>query len=97
MQKLERQIYLGTHSREALDVHEAMILVEPGMVAFPSPAEVTSHTAKRLSNVITAYRLMDVLYALQSPSASTRNPRHAKLPQPGLLPPDKASTVLTRA
>lgn len=94
MHTMERQIHSGAHSLEAMDVRTAMVVVEPGMVSFPSPADVSAPTAKRVGSIIAAYRLMDVLYALQSPSTSAKNPRHAKMPQPGLLPSDKVSIAL---
>jgi len=89
---MEWQIYSGTHSLDAMDINSAMVVFESGMLAFPIP-NVNPPTAKRLSNVLAAYRLLDVLYALQSPS-STKSPQHAKLPNMGLVPPDKVNISL---
>jgi hypothetical protein len=95
MQNMERQIQSGVHSMEAMDVHMAMVLVNPSKTSLPSPPDVTPSTAKWLTSVIAAYRLMDMLYALQSPSASTTNPRYAKWGHSGLLLSDKVSVATT--
>jgi len=97
MHKLEMQLYDGSHSMEALDVHQAMTLVEPGTVSFPSAVDISASTARKLCGVMSAYRLMDVMYALrsfaapQSLPAPFRNPRYGKLPQQGLVPDSKVS------
>jgi hypothetical protein len=93
MRNLERQVYDGINMREAMDAHSAMVIVEPGTISFPPPAQVAIPATKKLCAIIAAYRLMDVLCALQSPSPSTKNPRYVKLPHSGLLPMDKVSAV----
>jgi hypothetical protein len=95
MQNMERQIQAGAHSMEAMDVNSAMVLVDASDPSFPSPPNVAAPTAKRLAFVIAAYKLMDVLYALQSPAVSTTNPQHAKWAHSGILPSDTASVVST--
>ena len=92
MQNLERQIYTGAHSLDAMDVHQAMAIVEQGAESFPTAANISVPTAKKLSTIISAYRLMDVLYASQiPPSTPSKNPRYVKLPRSGLVPSDKVS------
>jgi hypothetical protein len=86
MEKLETQIYDGTLSLDAMDIRQVMNLVELGRPSFPNTVEATPSVARKLCNVMSAYRLMDVLYALQHPPASFQNPRYGKLPQKGLLP-----------
>jgi hypothetical protein len=81
MQNLERQIYTGSHSREASDMLQAMVVIQPGKKSFPEAADVSQTTATKLSAVISAYRLMDILYSLRSPSTPSQNPRYAQLPQ----------------
>jgi hypothetical protein len=61
MQNMERQILSGVHSMEAMDVHSAMVLVDPSKISLPSPPDVTAPTAKCLTSIMAAYRLMDVL------------------------------------
>jgi hypothetical protein len=90
MQNLERQIDIGSHSLEALDVRQAMVIVEPGEDSFSDAMEVSQPTAKKLGMVISAYRLMDILYSLRSPPPS-QNPRYGPLPRAGLVPQDKVS------
>jgi hypothetical protein len=92
MQKLESQLDDGLQSMEALDAHRAMTLVEPGSRRFPSAVDVSPSTARRLCNVISAYRLLDVLFALQSPTGAFQNPRYGRLPLKGLLPDTKVSS-----
>jgi hypothetical protein len=89
MQNLDRQIYTGTHSLDASDVHEAMVIVEAGKELFPDPVDISQATARKLSAVISAYRLIDVLYSLRSPSTPLHNPRYAQMPRAGLVPQDK--------
>jgi hypothetical protein len=97
MHKLEMQLYDGSHSMEALDVHQAMTVVKPGTVSFPSAVDISPSTARKLCGVMSAYRLMDVMYALRSSAAQQslpapfRNPRYGKLPRRGLVPDGKVS------
>jgi hypothetical protein len=92
MYNLERQIYTGAHSLDAMDVHQAMAVVEHGAESFPIAADISVPTAKKLSTIISAYRLMDILYASNiTPSTPSKNPRYAKLPRSGLVPSDKVS------
>lgn len=95
MQNMERQIQSGTHSMEAFDIRSAMVIVDPSKTSLPPPPDVSTPTAKRLSCIMAAYKLMDVLCALESPSVSCTNPRYAKWAIPGLLPVDKASIAST--
>jgi len=85
MRKLEMQLHDGSHSMEALDVRQAMTVVKPGTVTFLSAVDISPATERRLCSVISAYRLMDVFYALQSLPAPFRNPRYGKLPRQGLV------------
>ena len=91
MRKLEMQLHDGSHSMEALDVRQAMTVVKPGTVTFPSAVDISPATGRRLCSVISAYRLMDVFYTLQSLPAPFHNPRYGKLPQQGLVPDGKVS------
>jgi hypothetical protein len=93
MQNMERQIQSGAHSMEAMDVHMAMVLVDPSKIALPTLPDVVPATAKWLTSVIAVYRLMDVMYGLQSLSASMTNPHHAKWGHSGLLPSDKVGVA----
>ena len=86
------QLYDGSHSMEALDVHQAMTVVKPGTASFPSAVDVSQSTARKLCGVISAYRLMDVMYTLRSfPALQSTNPRYGKLPRQGLVPDGKVS------
>ena len=93
MRKLEMQLHDGSHSMEALDVHQAMTVVKPGTVSFPSVVDISPATGRRLCSVISAYRLMDVLYALESVPAPYQNPHYGKLPRQGLVPNGKVGTM----
>ena len=92
MRKMETQLYHGSHSMDALDVHQAMTIVKPGAASFPSTVEISPATARKLCSVISAYRLMDIMYALQSLPSPFQNLRYGKLPQQGLVPDGKVST-----
>jgi hypothetical protein len=96
MQKLEKQLADGT-SMEAMDAATAMIMITPGMKTFPTVAEITPAIGRRLSNVISAYRLIDILFALHSSTPTFQNPRYGKLPLQGLIPTGKVrfSTILS--
>jgi hypothetical protein len=96
MQTLEKQLADGTQSMEAMDAATAMIIITPGMKSFPMVREITPAVGRRLSNVISAYRLMDILFAVHSSTPTFQNPRYRKLPLQGFLPPGKVrfSTVL---
>lgn len=76
---------------EAMDVHKALTVVKPGSDSIPTSGDVSNSSARRLCNVMAAYRLMDVLYALQQPTTML-NPRHGKLPRKGLVPEAKVCT-----
>jgi hypothetical protein len=89
MRKLELQLSDGAQSMEAMDAHNAMNVVEKGSQSFPSAIDVSPSAARRLCNVICAYRLLDVLFALQSSTSTFQNPRYGRLPMKGLLPDTK--------
>ena len=75
-------------------MRQAMSVVKPGTVTFPSAVDISPATGRKLCSVISAYRLMDVLYALQSLPAPFQNPRYGKLPRQGLVLGGKVSTTL---
>lgn len=91
MHNMERQLHSGVHSTEAMDLHQAMIVLDPSNIEIPKLPRPTAFTAKRLAAILVAYKLVDVLYALQSPSPSTKNPQHGRLPLGGLMPAEKVS------
>ena len=74
---------------EAMDTHQAMNIVKRGSLALPSDTTISSNAGRRLCNVISAYRLVDILFALQAPTPTFQNPRYGKLPLKGLTPDGK--------
>ena len=86
---METQLSNGSASRAAMDAHAAMHLVAPGTTALPGAVGISPASGRRLCNVITAYRLMDVLYSLRNDPAPYHNPRYGKLPLKGLQPKSK--------
>jgi hypothetical protein len=95
MKKLETQLFDGTHSMEALDAHRIMSIVKPGSKGLPSTVDVSPALARQLCNIISAYRLMDVLFALQTSPPIFQNPHYGRLPLKGLLPDGKVRFTLT--
>jgi hypothetical protein len=95
MQKLENQINGGTHSLDASDLHDAMVIIEHGDESLLDAVDISVQTVKKLSNIISAYLLMDVLYTLNLP-ALAQNLRYTQLPRSGLVPPDKVSNEFIR-
>jgi hypothetical protein len=94
---MERQLHTGIHSLEAMDLHEAMVIVDPTDIKISTLPSPNSHTGKRLAAILVAYKLVDVLYALESRLPSTKNPQHGRLPVGGLLPSDKVSSSFNPA
>jgi len=89
MQRLETQLSNGSASRAAMDAHIAMHLVAPDTTALPGAVGISPASGRRLCNVITAYRLMDVLYSLRDVATPYQNPRYGQLPLKGLQPKSK--------
>ena len=89
MNKLEKQLFDGAQSMEALDVHNAMHVVEQDSLTFPNATDVSPATARRLCNVIACYRLMDVLHVLHNAHPGSERPMYRRLSIAGLLPENK--------
>ena len=89
---MERQLHSGTHSLEAMDLHNMMIIVNPSNIKISTVRNPAAIVTKRLVAILVAYKLIDILYALESPSPSMKNPQHGRLPLGGLLPADKVSS-----
>ena len=92
MRKLETQLWDGTRSVEARDAHIGMNVVNQDMSTFQDDVGMSSLAGRRLSGVMSAYRLMDVLFCLRHPSTPYQNPRYGRLPLKGLLPSSKVKT-----
>jgi hypothetical protein len=95
MYRLEKQLADGTHSVEAMGMQKALVMVSNSDDRFPDASTISKPEARKLCSVLAAYRLMDVLYALQTPVVEYRNPRYAKLPRQGLMPDGRVRLSLT--
>jgi hypothetical protein len=95
MYRLEKQLADGTHLVEAMCMQKVLVMVSNSDDRFPDASTISKPEARKLCGVLAAYRLMNVLYALQTRPVEYCNPRYAKLPRQGLVPDGRVRMSLT--
>jgi hypothetical protein len=76
------------------DMKALFALVPPNETALPNLTHVTRSRGGDLCSLLCSYRLLDVLYDLENPTAPTApktNPQYQKLSQAGLRPASSVS------
>jgi hypothetical protein len=94
MCKLETDITPTAPNLDALDMQNALVLVQPDALSFPIPVEMSQPVAGKLCSLICAYRLTDILHALEGWESQHQNPAYGRLTWSGLIPDTKVRWML---
>jgi len=73
-------------SLETVDLRSALTLVESECVMPTEMAVMNRRTPSKLCQLLTVYKLVDILHAIDQPSTITsgRNPKYSRLPGIGI-------------
>src|SRR6267154_3924521 len=91
---LERQLYTKSHLLDALDVHQEMVVIQPGTIDLSSSIHLMTAGGRKHCNIIATYHLLDVVCALQTGSGPSHCPHYPRMPLKGLVPPEKVSSTI---